>query len=63
MAAWQQALTGAARAGCFHVSGSISDHLILRVDHSLLRDLEIPEFGQPVALGTVIVWFLSFSLW
>lgn len=32
-----------------------TDHLILRTDESLLRDLEIPEWGRPVALGAVFV--------
>ncbi|KAI2732015.1 hypothetical protein CBS147332_1154 [Penicillium roqueforti] len=30
-----------------------TDHLILRTDESLLRDLESPEWGRPAALGTV----------
>ncbi|KAJ5497337.1 Snf7 [Penicillium fimorum] len=30
-----------------------TDHLILRTDESLLRELESPEWGRPVALGTV----------
>ncbi|KAJ5585026.1 uncharacterized protein N7459_004826 [Penicillium hispanicum] len=30
-----------------------TDHLILRTDESLLRDLELPEWGRPVALGAV----------
>ncbi|KAJ5166030.1 hypothetical protein N7492_006326 [Penicillium capsulatum] len=30
-----------------------TDHLLLRADESLLRDLETPEWGRPVALGTV----------
>ncbi|KAJ5611087.1 hypothetical protein N7510_007806 [Penicillium lagena] len=30
-----------------------TDHLILRTDESLLRDLESPEWGRPVALGAV----------
>ncbi|KAJ5457927.1 hypothetical protein N7475_009315 [Penicillium sp. IBT 31633x] len=30
-----------------------TDHLILRTDESLLRDLESSEWGRPVALGTV----------
>ncbi|KAJ5098093.1 hypothetical protein N7532_005094 [Penicillium argentinense] len=30
-----------------------TDHLILRTDESLLRDLELPELGRPVALGAV----------
>jgi charged multivesicular body protein 7 len=32
-----------------------TDHLILRTDESLLRDLELPEWGRPVALGAVFV--------
>jgi hypothetical protein len=31
------------------------DHLVLRTDITLLKDLEIPEFGRPVALGSVFV--------
>ncbi|CEJ58201.1 hypothetical protein PMG11_06867 [Penicillium brasilianum] len=30
-----------------------TDHLILRTDESLLRDLELPEWGRPVALSAV----------
>ncbi|KAJ5722327.1 hypothetical protein N7488_000362 [Penicillium malachiteum] len=30
-----------------------TDHLLLRTDESLLRDLELPEWGRPVALGAV----------
>ncbi|KAJ5140073.1 hypothetical protein N7448_003481 [Penicillium atrosanguineum] len=30
-----------------------TDHLILRTDESLLRDLEVLEWGRPVALGAV----------
>lgn len=32
-----------------------TDHLILRTDESLLRELELPEWGRPVALGAVFV--------
>jgi hypothetical protein len=40
-----------------------TDHLTLRTDESLLRDLESPEWGRPVALGTVFVCFsLTFGL-
>lgn len=35
-----------------------TDHLILRTDESLLRDLELPEWGRPVALGAVFVGLL-----
>ncbi|GAB1210431.1 hypothetical protein APSETT445_009223 [Aspergillus pseudonomiae] len=65
VAAWEQALTKAAKHG--YISSSYgqpstlskgakwkSDHLVLRADKSLLRDLEIPEWGQPVALGAVL---------
>ncbi|KAJ5993259.1 hypothetical protein N7451_008983 [Penicillium sp. IBT 35674x] len=30
-----------------------TDHLLLRTDESLARDLELPEWGRPVALGAV----------
>lgn len=32
-----------------------TDHLILRTDESLLRDLELSDLGRPVALGAVFV--------
>ncbi|KAE8395737.1 Snf7-domain-containing protein [Aspergillus alliaceus] len=65
VAAWEQALTKAAKYGYISSShGEVStpskranrksDHLILHADRSLLRDLEIPEWGQPVALGAVL---------
>ncbi|EAW19239.1 putative vacuolar sorting protein SNF7 family protein [Aspergillus fischeri NRRL 181] len=65
VAAWERALTRAARRGCISTSPSRepssatgtaiqSDHLILRTDDSLLRALEIPEYGRPVALGAVL---------
>lgn len=39
-----------------------TDHLVLRTDESLLRDLESPEWGRPVALGAVFVCFFPFVL-
>ncbi|KAH3505083.1 hypothetical protein KXW24_007630 [Aspergillus fumigatus] len=65
VAAWERALTRAARRGYVSTSPSRepssttgtavqSDHLILRTDDSLLRDLEIPEYGRPVALGAML---------
>ncbi|GAQ06114.1 hypothetical protein ALT_3435 [Aspergillus lentulus] len=65
VAAWEQALTRAARRGyastslCRESSSTTgtavqSDHLILRTDDSLLRALEIPEYGRPVAIGAVL---------
>lgn len=37
-----------------------SSHLVLKANESLLRDLEVPELGQPVALGTVIVRIFAY---
>ncbi|EED12845.1 vacuolar sorting protein SNF7 family protein, putative [Talaromyces stipitatus ATCC 10500] len=56
VAAWEKALTNAARAG--HVSfdnapSKKRDHLILVADENLLHMLEIPECGTPVALASV----------
>ncbi|KAL4889533.1 Snf7-domain-containing protein [Aspergillus ambiguus] len=63
VAAWEQALTKAARAGHIASHGGSSttsaphhrktDHLVLHADQTLLRDLETPEWGRPVALGAV----------
>ncbi|OJJ97191.1 hypothetical protein ASPACDRAFT_33110 [Aspergillus aculeatus ATCC 16872] len=62
IAAWQHALANAAKHGYIHSTPSSSssssakpkaNHLILRADETLLRDLEIPECGRPVALGAV----------
>ncbi|EYE96526.1 putative vacuolar sorting protein SNF7 family protein [Aspergillus ruber CBS 135680] len=56
--AWEQALIKAARQGYISRgtgSGQVkTNHLVLKANESLLRDLEIPELGQPVALGTVV---------
>ncbi|GLA30271.1 hypothetical protein AnigIFM63326_008475 [Aspergillus niger] len=55
--AWEHALTSAAKHGYIAPHGPAlkgkANHLILRADESLLRDLEIPECGRPVALGAV----------
>ncbi|PTU17258.1 hypothetical protein P175DRAFT_0446240 [Aspergillus ochraceoroseus IBT 24754] len=62
VAAWEQALTKAARHGYISRSATgkadampnhKSDHLVLRVDEGLLRDLESPEWGRPVGLAAV----------
>lgn len=64
MGAWEQALIKAARQGYISRgtgSGQVkSNHLVLKANESLLRDLEIPELGQPVALGTVVVRIFVF---
>lgn len=63
VAAWEQALLKAARHGLISTS-SISastasrrknNHLILRADEALMRALETPEWGRPVALGAILV--------
>ncbi|KAJ0419040.1 Snf7-domain-containing protein [Aspergillus carlsbadensis] len=61
--AWEQALVKAARNGYIASSGAAgkpkSNHLVLRVDDGLLRELESPQLGRPVALGAVFedaVW-------
>ncbi|KAL3467760.1 Snf7-domain-containing protein [Aspergillus heterothallicus] len=61
--AWEQALVKAARNGYIASSSSPgsggfpqerrSSHLILKVDDGLLRDLESPQLGRPVALASV----------
>ncbi|KAL5045488.1 hypothetical protein BDW71DRAFT_78401 [Aspergillus fruticulosus] len=71
VAAWEQALTKAAKNG-YISSHTLSrnsgdgkaqrhraNHLTLHVDEWLLRELESPELGRPVALGAVFedaVW-------
>ena len=47
-----------ARTGSGGKTAVKSSHLVLKVNEFLLRDLEIPELGQPVALSTVIVCFV-----
>lgn len=59
-----------ARAGASAGSGALggkgdgggrvkSSHLVLRANESLVRELEVPELGQPVALSTVFVCLLG----
>ncbi|KAL3474004.1 Snf7-domain-containing protein [Aspergillus californicus] len=61
VAAWEQALTKAAREGYIHSRSQQGpeagkrkcNHLALRVDEGLVRDLESAEWGRPVALPGV----------
>ncbi|QKX57881.1 uncharacterized protein TRUGW13939_05001 [Talaromyces rugulosus] len=54
VAAWQKALTNAALAGYVTSgSGQKKDFLSLTTDQNLLHNLEIPEWGRPVALASV----------
>ncbi|OAA55990.1 Snf7 [Cordyceps fumosorosea ARSEF 2679] len=51
--AWRHALSLLARRGLLS-QGANSNKLILSLDDSLLRELESRQFGQPLALGTVV---------
>ncbi|KAF5560994.1 SNF7 [Fusarium napiforme] len=54
ISAWRQALSDLAANGKISHRGSSPDHFVLNLDDSLLRSLEFKEFGQPLALGTVV---------
>lgn len=52
--AWKRGLASAARHGVLPRKGAESDMLVLSVDEDLLRALSTKEWGQPLALGTVV---------
>jgi charged multivesicular body protein 7 len=54
ISAWRQALSDLVAKGKISHRGSSPDHFVLKLDDSLLRSLEYREFGQPLALGTVV---------
>ncbi|EWG51503.1 hypothetical protein FVEG_10450 [Fusarium verticillioides 7600] len=54
ISAWRQALSDLVANGKISHRGSSPDHFVLKLDDSLLRSLEYKEFGQPLALGTVV---------
>ena len=54
VSAWRQALATLTSQGLISHRGSNPDHLVLSLDDSLLRSLENKQFGQPLALGTVV---------
>ncbi|KAH7241173.1 Snf7-domain-containing protein [Fusarium redolens] len=54
ISAWRQALSDLVAKGKISHRGSSPDHFVLKLDDSLLRSLEYKEFGQPLALGTVV---------
>ncbi|SLM33997.1 Snf7 [Lasallia pustulata] len=54
VAAWQDALEHAARAGVLPTSGGGLSCLGLSTDENLMRALESKEWGRPLALGTVV---------
>ncbi|KAH7214894.1 Snf7-domain-containing protein [Fusarium oxysporum] len=54
ISAWRQALSDLVAKGKVSHRGSSPDHFVLKLDDSLLRSLEHKEFGQPLALGTVV---------
>ena len=56
VAAWQEGLVMATRAGALSVDGeSTVDTLSLKTGEALLQALETKEWGRPLALGSVIV--------
>ncbi|KAJ4257475.1 hypothetical protein NW762_008599 [Fusarium torreyae] len=54
ISAWRQALSDLVAKGLISHRGSNPDHFVLKLDDTLLRSLEYKEFGQPLALGTVV---------
>lgn len=54
ISAWRQALSHLVSRGLISYRGSTPNHFVLALDDSVLRSLEHKEFGQPLALGTVI---------
>ncbi|KAM0348759.1 hypothetical protein ACHAPU_004198 [Fusarium lateritium] len=54
ISAWRQALSDLVAKGMISHRGSNPDHFVLKLDGSLLRSLENKEYGQPLALGTVV---------
>lgn len=55
VSAWQMALAHAAQEGMIPSRGSSNNLLILQTGQELLQALETKEWGQPLALGTVVV--------
>jgi hypothetical protein len=55
ISAWRMALAHAAREGLIPAQGSRRDLLVLSFSRELQQALETKQWGQPVALGTVIV--------
>lgn len=54
VSAWKRGLSNAALAGHAPSKSSSRDHLTLELGDALLRALESPQFGRPLALGTVL---------
>ncbi|KAF4584212.1 hypothetical protein GQ602_005585 [Ophiocordyceps camponoti-floridani] len=54
VSAWRSALARLASRGLLSHHGSGANLLVLTLDGSLLRALENKQFGQPLALGTVV---------
>lgn len=52
--AWRKGLADAAKGGHLPSRGASCDTLVLNLDEELLRALEHPEWGRPLALGTVV---------
>lgn len=55
VAAWEEALQKAARAGLLYGPSDAHDTLSLMTGEGLLQSLETKEWGRPLALDAVIV--------
>ena len=55
VAAWEEALQEAARAGLLHAPCDAHDTFLLKTGEDLLQSLETKEWGRPLALDAVIV--------
>ncbi|KAK5634073.1 hypothetical protein RRF57_009787 [Xylaria bambusicola] len=54
VSAWKRGLSNAALAGHAPSKSPARNHLTLELGDALLRALESPQFGRPLALGTVL---------
>ncbi|KAK8060977.1 hypothetical protein PG996_010907 [Apiospora saccharicola] len=54
LSAWKRGLASALLAGHAPSRSAQPSHFILELDDNLLRSLETKQFGQPLALGTVL---------
>ncbi|KAI0411114.1 Snf7-domain-containing protein [Xylaria grammica] len=54
VSAWKRGLSNASLAGHTPSKSPARNHLTLELDDALLHALESPQFGRPLALGTVL---------
>ncbi|KAI1266994.1 Snf7-domain-containing protein [Xylariaceae sp. FL1019] len=54
VSAWKRGLSNAALAGHAPSKSPARSHVVLELDDALLRSLDSPELGRPLALGSVL---------